>query len=134
MQKSVDIWGRSLVLLFSGALFVALTLPSRAQEIASGTGLVCDHLEEVERYVALYHERDSADALVDEVNREAGQRVCDVMTVAYIRGEDIKTIHIDGGFGAIVKVVVVGVHTGDQWLSVRPEEQFIIVSVEDLEA
>ena len=134
VQKSIGIWCRSLILLFSGALFFALTLSSRAQQITVGTGLVCNQLEDVERYVALYHEGDSAGALVDEVNHEAGQLACDVMTVAYIRGEDIKIIHIDGGFGAIVKVAVVGVHTGAQWLSVPPQELFMVVSVEDLEA
>jgi hypothetical protein len=134
VQKSIDIWCRSLILLFFGALFLALTLPSRAQQITVGTGLVCNHLEDVERYVALFHEGDSTDALVDEVNHEAGRLACDVMTVAYIRGEDIKIIHIDGGLGAIVKVAVVGVHTGAQWLSVPPQELFMVVSVEDLEA
>jgi hypothetical protein len=99
-----------------------------------GTGLVCNQLEDVERYVALYHEGDSADAAVDDVNHEAGQLACDMMTLAYIRGEDIKIIHIAGGFGAIAKVAVVGVHTGTQWLSVPPQEQFMIVSVEDREA
>jgi hypothetical protein len=134
VQKFIDILCRSFVFLISGALFVALTLPSRAQQITYGTGLVCNQLEDVERYVALYHEGDSADAAADEVDHEAGQSACDVITVAYIRGENIKIIRIDGGFGAIAKVAVVGVRTGTHWLSVPPQEQFMIVSVEDREA
>jgi hypothetical protein len=133
-QMFIDILCRSLVFLISGTLFVALTPPAKAQQITFGTGLVCNQLEDVERYVALYQEGDSADAAVDEVNQEAGQSVCDMITVAYIRGEDIKIIRIAGGFGAIAKVAVVGVRTGTQWLSVTPQEQFMIVSVEDREA
>jgi hypothetical protein len=134
VQKIIDMVCRCLIVLISGALFVALTLPVRAQEITFGTGLVCNQLEDVERYVALYDEGNSADAAVDEVNQEAGQSACEMMTVAYIRGEDIKIIRIGGGFGAIVKVAVVGLHTDTQWLSVPPQEQFMIVSVEDREA
>jgi len=134
VQKFINILRRSLRFLFFGALFFSLTLPGRAQQITLGTGLVCDHPEEVERYAALYHEGDSAHAILDEVNHEAGQSACGVITVAYIQGEDIKIVHIAGGFGAIVKVAVVGVHTGTQWMSVPPMEQFMIVSVEDQEA
>jgi hypothetical protein len=134
VQKFIDMVCRCLIVLISGVLFVALTLPVRAQEITFGTGLVCNQLEDVERYVALYDEGNSADAAVDEVNQEAGQSACDMITVAYIRGEDIKIIRIAGGFGAIAKVAVVGLHTGTQWLSVPPQEQFMIVSVEDREA
>ena len=134
VKKFIDILCRSLIFLISGALFVALTLPLRAQEIAFGTELICNRLEDVERYAALQHDGDSADAAVDDVNHEAGQLACDMMTVAYIRGEYIKFIHIAGGFGAIAKVAVVGVHTGNQWVSVPPMEQFMIVSLEDLEA
>jgi hypothetical protein len=134
VQKFIDILCRSSIFPISGALLVALTLPIRAQQITFGTGLVCNQLEDVERYVALYHEGDSADDAVDKVNHEAGQLACDMITVAYIRGEDIKIIRIAGGFGAIAKVAVVGVHTGTQWLSIPPQEQFMIVSVEDREA
>lgn len=134
MQKVIGILCRSLIFLVSGALFIGLTVPIRAQQITVGTGLVCDQLEEVERYVGLYHEGDSADAVMDEVNHEAGHLACDMVTVAYVRGEDIKIIRIDGGFGAIVKVAVVGVHTDTQWLSVPPQEQFMLISVEDREA
>ena len=52
MQKLIDILCRSLIFLISGALFVALTLPIRAQQITFGTGLVCNQLEDVERYVS----------------------------------------------------------------------------------
>jgi hypothetical protein len=134
VQKFIDILCRGLIFLISGALAFALTVPSRAQQITFGTGLVCNQLEEVERYMTLYNEGDSVDGVVDEVNHEAERLACDVATVAYIRGEDIKIIHIAGGFGAIAKVVVVGVHTSTEWLSVPPMERFMIVSLEDREA
>ncbi len=134
VQKSIDILCRGLIFLISGAFFVVLTVPSSAQQITFGTGLVCNQLEEIERYMTLYNEGDSVDGVLDEVNHEAERLACDVVTVAYIRDEDVKIIHITGGFGAIAKVVVVGVHTGAEWLSVPPMEKFMIVSLEDREA
>ena len=134
MQKFIDILRQSLIFLISGALFVALTLPSRAQQITFGTSLVCNQLEDVERYIALYNEGGSVDGVLDEVSHEAERLACDVVTVAYIRGEDIKIIHIADGFGAIAKVAIVGVHTDIEWVSVPPMEKFMIVSLDDREA
>jgi hypothetical protein len=134
VQTFIDIRCRSLILLFSGTLFFALTLPSRAQQITFGTGLVCNQLEDVERYMALYNEGDSVDGVLDEVSHEPERLACDVITVAYVRGEDIKLVHVAGGFGSIAKVAVVGVHTGIEWQSVPPMEKFMIVPLEDREA
>jgi hypothetical protein len=134
VQKFIDILCRGLIFLISSALFVALTPPSRAQQITFGTGVVCNQLEDVERYMTLYNEGDGVDGILDEVSHEPERLACDVITVAYVRGEDIKLIHIAGGFGSIAKVAVVGVHTGIEWQSVPPMEKFMIVPLEDREA
>ena len=132
MQKFIDLLFRCLIFLFAAvSIFSFMPATSTAQEITVGAGLLCDHPEELERYFALYHKGDSAKALIDRINHEAGQSACEMVTVAYVPGEKIKTIPIDNGFGAIVKVAIVGVYTGDQWLATQPIEQFMIVSVED---
>jgi len=132
VQKFIDLLFRCLIFLFA-AVSISALMPatSSAQEIAVGAGLVCDHPEELERYIALHHKGDSAKALIDTINHEAGQSACEMVTVAYVPGEKIKTIPIDDGFGAIVKIAIVGIYTGDQWLLTQPTEQFMIVSVED---
>ena len=134
MQKPIDFLFRCLIFLFVAVPLFALAQKSRAQEIAVSAGLVCSHPEELERYLALYHEGDSAEAVVDKINHETGQSACGVITVAYVRGEDIKTIPIGDGFGAIVKVDIVGVYTGTEWLRTQPTEQFMILSVQDRRA
>jgi hypothetical protein len=134
VQTVIEIFRRSFIFLIFGALSFALAAPTRAQQITFGTGLVCDQLDDVERYMTLDNEGDNVDGVLDEVNHEAERVACDVVTVAYIRGEDMKLVHITGGFGAIAKVVVVGVHTGTEWLSVGPMEKFMIVSLGDREA
>jgi hypothetical protein len=131
VQRFIDILCRGLLFLISGAFFISLTMPSRAQQITFGTGLVCNQLEDVERYMTLSNEGDSVDGVLDEVSHEPERLACDVITVAYVRGEDIKLIHIADGFGSIAKVAVVGVHTGIEWQSVPPMEKFMIVPLED---
>jgi len=132
VQKLIDLLFRCLIFLFAAVSISAFApATSSAQQITVGAGLLCDHPEELERYVALYRKGDSAEALVDKINHEAGQSACEMITVAYVPGEKIKTIPIDDGFGAIVKVAIIGVYTGSQWLPTQPTEQFMIVSVED---
>ena len=109
MQKFIQI--------FNG---FTLTPTSKAQQITVGARLVCDHAEEIERCVALYHEGDSVETVVDEINHEANQLACGLLTLAFLLGEDIETIPINNGFGAIVKVSVVAVHTSTQWLRIPP--------------
>ena len=131
MQKLIDFLFRCSIFLFVIVPVFALAQTSGAQQIAVGAGLVCDRVEELERYVALYHKGDDAEAVIDRINHELGQLACGMVTVAYVRGEDIKTIPIDDGFGTIVKVDIVGVHTGTQWILTQPTEQFMIVPVQD---
>ena len=134
MQKPIDFLFRCLIFLFVAVPVFALAQTSRAQQIAVDAGLVCNHPEELERYIALYHEGDSAEAVVDKINHETGQSACGMMTVAYVHGEDIKTISIGDGFGAIVKIEIVGIFTGTEWLRTQPTQQFMILSVQDRRA
>jgi hypothetical protein len=123
-----------LIYLSAGVFVFALTVPSQAQQIDVGTGLLCDSREEVEQYLALTHEGDSAEAVVAKINHDAGQTACAMLTVAFIRAEDIKTVPFNKGFGAIAKVAVVGVYTGTDWQPLPLVEQFMIVSLEEREA
>lgn len=95
-----------------------------------GTSLVCDTQAQVERFVALF--AGDARAAIRVVNaEEQNPSACMIMNVAYMRGAQIGMArHGDSAF-AIVRILVVGVETGDGILAVRPAVYFSLFGVRE---
>jgi hypothetical protein len=93
-------------LCFCAYLMVA---PATAQEIETGTGLICDTEAQVARYLELYD--GDVHAAVTAVNVEAADTTaCGVATVAYMRVEDKARVDNKNGSHQITEILVVGIH------------------------
>jgi hypothetical protein len=104
--------------------------PAQASDYEIGASLVCDTKAQVERFVALFN--GDAQAAVTVVNAEAKDpTACAVMNVAYMRGAQLGMArHGDSAF-EIVRILVVGIETGDGLRPVRPAAYFSLIGVKE---
>jgi hypothetical protein len=121
-----------------GAIAVAVSLVlastitwATAQEIQSGTGLICDTAAQLERFVALAKTESTAEAAIQSVNTEVGDsHACGVATIRFLVGEEIGRVDTF----EIVSVLVVAINDGEKWYSVgQPQVQFTIVEPDGLD-
>jgi CheY-like chemotaxis protein len=62
----------------------------------------------------------------------AGKAIPTIVITAFPKDADrARALQAGVVFGSIVKVDIVGLYTGTQWLLTQPTEQFMIVSVQD---
>jgi hypothetical protein len=112
-----------LGIFLTGALLAtALAFPAWAQEV--GRGLVCDTAQQAEIYVAHVESSDSQAAL-QEVNRDS-PTACAIVVVAYLRGEEVKTVNVKHGTVRIVAITLVGVMRHGQLVAIPPWQQFTL--------
>jgi hypothetical protein len=91
---------------------------------------MCDTQEQVERYVALYNRE--AQTTVNQLNAEAhNPYACEVGTVAFLRGPEIKTARTPTRTFQVTRILVLGVETGDGLRSVQPEIFFSLFEVRE---
>lgn len=92
--------------------------------ISGGHILVCDTAEEVEAVLASRGANVAASLVM--VNNHFGKQSCNVVTVAFYRGDEAKTMLSRDGIVRIVKVNVIGVLTADGWVSIdKPMPQYV---------
>jgi hypothetical protein len=93
------------------------------------TGLVCDTVQQVERFVSLYNGDNTAKA-VKAVNAEAhSDSACSIETLAFVRGKEAGTIHRGDHAFAIVHILVLGVATDEGIRAIKPAAFFTVFSV-----
>jgi hypothetical protein len=97
---------------------------AEAPEARSGTGLICDTQEQVEHVVARIGSEGALSAAIDAVNTAVGSpSACAVAKVQFVVEEEVRHM----GTFRIVRVLVVGLDDGEEWLAVRPPQfQFSI--------
>jgi hypothetical protein len=112
------------------ALLATLGAPARAADYEVGTSLLCDTMEQTERFVALFN--GDAEAAVVAVNtEEQDPTACALMNVAYLRGSQIAMArHGDHAF-EIVRILVVGILTETDVKPVRPAAYFSLFGVKE---
>ena len=108
------------------ALFIVF--PVHAQELFTGSGIICDTREQVERYVAIYD--GNAENTIELVNAEANSKsACGEAQVVYEAVKEVGHIRIDHSLGKIVQLTVVGIGRNGIWDVVEPHTQFTIFMV-----
>ena len=128
MFKSIMIsrvsWYGALVSLL---LSVQATL---AQEIVTGTEVVCNSGKQAERYIDLFH--GDEEETVSQVNNEVkDDDACRVTSVAYLRGKDIaKTVTKEGTF-VIARVLIIGFVTPGGVHGVPHFVQFTVFKIDE---
>ena len=116
---------------WSGAL-VSLLLSFHAavaQEVVTGTEVVCNSGEQAERYIALF--QGDEEETVTQVNTEAEDDACRVTSVAYLRGKDVaKEVTKEGTF-VIARVLIVGFVTPRGFRSVPHFVRFSVFKIDE---
>lgn len=102
-------------------VFAMLALPSFAQE--QGAGLVCNTMAQVQSFLT---EKGDTATRIKAINEKAGETACGVIPVYYIR--DTEVIKASDGFKRydIVKITIIAVHNGQNWVTVPPMEQYTL--------
>jgi hypothetical protein len=111
-------------------LAAPLCAPAQAADYEIGASLVCDTQGQAERFVALFD--GDAQAAVKVVNaEEKDPTACAIMNVAYMRGPQLGTArHGDNAF-EIIRILVVGIETGDGLRPVRPAAYFSLIGIKE---
>ncbi len=116
------VWAGILLTAFLLASGMAFMTGARAQEVATGQGLICNTPAQVAEFVAAYTGDD--DAALQTVN--ATENVCGVMMVAYYAGEEVDTVDTPKGPANIVRIAVIAVNVGLGWQQVPPLAQYTL--------
>jgi hypothetical protein len=118
-----------LVALF-GLLVSPFCAPAQASGYEVGASLICDTQGQVERFVALF--TGDEQAAIRVVNaEEKNASACAIMNVAYMRGAQIGMArHGDNAF-EIIRILVVGIETGNGIRPVRPAAYFSLFGVKE---
>ncbi len=117
----------TLVVLILITIFTILH--TKAADVVSGRGIVCDTAEQVERFIEA---KDTHEFLV-AVNTEKAHS-CAVVDVAFYIGSVVKTVRNDEGGWAITHILIVGAKMGDGFGSVQPTPQFTAFLVPEVPA
>ncbi len=103
---------------------LTVPLPSRAQDITEGVGLVCDTATQVEQYAA-FADQKGVQVALEEVNSE--DMVCGVLHVRFTLHEQVKRVNIRGAEFDIRRISVIAAEADGVWLIFpTPDDQFTI--------
>ena len=102
---------------------------ARAEPV-SGRGVLCDTVEQLERYVALVQETRASSGAIQRINAEARDTVCAVLRAVYERGEPVKRLDTFQGPAEITPIMVFAVIDGDMVRPISPIPQFTLFSVQ----
>lgn len=88
-----------------------------------GQGLVCDSQEQIEAFVAL--NKDDSPTALEAVNAKYGKDSCGILTVAYLKGDEVSTVKAPGGLVHVTRIRIVGIYDGHSWMRLaEPYGQF----------
>jgi hypothetical protein len=120
-------------------VFLALALPAPAEEkkadskdIEVGSGLVCDTLEQVQRYIEVF--RGNPVEAAKQVNQEVGkEEACAFGTVAFVRGADVARVRDNEDKPVkIAEILVVGIGTTGGLMEIEPQRWFTLFPTEEI--
>ena len=123
----VAMWG--LLLCFPVAAHaVGAANTDQKLNIEVGAGLICNSAEQVERYLALHIADSRPELAVKKVNDEVQDpNACALAAIAFVRGEESKSIDAPGGVMKVTEVVILALQTPAGWQRVQPIRQYTAI-------
>src|SRR5687767_15382127 len=103
---------------------------SARAEPVSGRGILCNTVEQLERYVALVQETRASSGAIQRINAEARDAVCAVLRAVYERGDPVKRLDTFQGPAEITPIMVFAVIDGDVVRRISPIPQFTLFAVD----
>jgi hypothetical protein len=123
--------GRST--LAAVAFGVLGALPAPAQEVQTGTVLICDTHKQVERFVTLF--TGNAQAAIGAVNaEEQNPTACTVATIAYLSGPQVGMARSRTDAFQIIPIIAVGVGTPAGVRSIAPAPFYTLIQIKEYAA
>jgi hypothetical protein len=103
---------------------------AQAIDYEVGSSLVCDTQEQVERFVALFS--GDAQAAIRVVNAEQkNPSACAIMNIAFVRGNQLGSVHHGDSAFQITHILVVGVENENGIQAVEPAAYFSAFGVKE---
>jgi hypothetical protein len=119
-------------------ILVLSCLPSMAQEkselsptqekIEIGQGVICDTLDQVERYVALRGNGAEASAALQAVNDQAHAAACGVALVMFSDGARVVGLTVQGRLLSIIKINVRAFGSGPGWTKIPATVRYTVTA------
>jgi len=107
--------------------------PTQAADIQFGTTLVCDTVQQVERFIAFYD--GDAETAVEAVNAEVrNPTACALAEIAYLPGPPVATTRKRVATFQVVQVLVIGIVTPNGVRAVEPASFFSVLEIEEHDA
>lgn len=107
----------------AGMLLVAFAGAGRgeAQSIENGVGVICDLPAQVEEFIRLGIDSQSA---IAQINAQSNARVCEMLNIAFLVGAIVTEASNDKGRWQIRKILVVGLYVGPSMSPVQPYQKY----------
>jgi hypothetical protein len=119
--------------LLVGFLSLLLVAPTRADEVETSTGVICNTQKQMERFVVL-NDADPQGAIRAVNAEEHDPTACAVASLAFVRGGNPVTVRKRDATFQIVPILVVGVVTPDGVRGIIPAVYFSLFKVEERSA
>jgi hypothetical protein len=119
--------------LLVGFLSLLLVAPTRADEVETSTGVICNTQKQMERFVVL-NDADPRTAIRAVNAEEHDPTACAVASLAFVRGSNSVTVRKRDTTFQIVPILVVGVVTPDGVRGIIPAVYFSLFRVEERSA
>jgi hypothetical protein len=111
------------------SLFAAV--PAHAYNVETGSIMICDTQQQIERYVQLFD--GNRDAAIKAVNSEVSNpSACAMTNVAYVLGDSVGMARSTSDGYKVIPVAVVAVNTGAGFQLVQPMVFYTLVKVKEL--
>jgi hypothetical protein len=102
---------------------------SKTQEkMEIGQGIVCDTLQQVERYVALRGNGAETNIALGAVNNEAHVPVCSVALVLFSAGERVGGLAAQGKLLSIIQIRVHAFSNGPVWMKIPATIRYTVTA------
>jgi Cu/Ag efflux pump CusA len=112
-------------------------LPARAQEalppntqekMEVGQGVICDTVQQVERYVALRNNSTEMDVALAAVNSEAHVPVCSIARVVFSAGPRVAGLSAQGRLLSIIEINVHAFGNGSVWMRISATIRYTVTA------
>ena len=109
-------------------LSLLAAVPAQAYDVETGSIMICDTQQQIERYVQLFD--GNREAAIKAVNTEASNpSACAMTNVAYVKGEEIGMARSATDGYKVIQVAVVAVNTPGGYQLVQPTVFYTLVKV-----
>lgn len=116
------------LLLVSTTLLVS-SLCARAEELEVGKGIICETLQQTQRYVALRNNGTETTVALQAVNDEAHDATaCGVAAVVFSPGERVGGMAVQGRLLSIIEINVHAFSNGRNWTQIPATVRYMVTA------